>query len=95
MNLAKKLRQISNNASVGWEERFEKYMTEKCERFEKYMTEKCEKAAKVGDTFIIVFETERFEGKKIGIENLRNFAAKNQLEVVEYCTCCYIVKISW
>ena len=28
MNLAKKLRQISNNASVGWEERFEKYMTE-------------------------------------------------------------------
>lgn len=84
MNLAKMLRQISNNASAGWKE-----------RFEKYMTEKCEKAAKVGDTFIIVFETERFEGKKIGIENLRNFAAKNQLEIVEYCTCCYIVRISW
>ena len=84
MNLAKELRQISNKASIGWEE-----------RFEKYMIERCQEAAKVGDTFIIVFETERFEGKKIGIENLRNFAAKNQLEVTEYCTCCYIVRISW
>ena len=84
MNLAKMLRQISNDASIGWEE-----------RFEKHMIERCEEAAKVGDTFIIVFETERFEGKKIGIENLRNFAAKNQFEVMEHCTCCYIVRISW
>ena len=84
MNLAKKLRQISNKASIDWEE-----------RFEEYMIERCKEAAKVGDTFIIVFETERFEGKKIGIENLRNFAAKNQFEVMEHCTCCYIVRISW
>lgn len=54
MNLAKELRQISNKASVGWEE-----------RFEKYMIKRCMEAAKDGDTFIIVFETERFEGKKL------------------------------
>ena len=54
MNLAKKLRQISNNASVGWEE-----------RFEKYMTDKCEKAAKVGDTFIIVLKRKGLKVKRL------------------------------
>ena len=54
MNLAKKLRQISNNASVGWEE-----------RFEKYMTDKCEEAAKVGDTFIIVLKRKGLKVKRL------------------------------